>query len=41
MLLNLLGSQTQTTSTGKKKKKKPTQSGQSADLLGSFLDLLK
>lgn len=41
VLLNLLGSQTQTTSTGKKKKKKPTQSGQSADLLGSFLDLLK
>ena len=41
VLLNLLGSQTQTTSTGKKKKKKPTQSGQTADLLGSFLDLLK
>lgn len=41
VLLNLLGSQTQTTSTGKKKKKKPTQSNQSADLLGSFLDLLK
>ena len=40
-LLNLLGGQTQTTATGKKKKKKPTQSNQSADLLGSFLDLLK
>ena len=41
-LLNLLGGQTQTTSTGKKKKKKkPAQSGQTADLLGSFLDLLK
>lgn len=41
VLLNLLGSQTQTTSTGKKKKKKTGQSGQTADLLGSFLDLLK
>lgn len=41
VLLNLLGSQTQTTSTGKKKKKKTGQSGQAADLLGSFLDLLK
>ena len=41
VLLNLLGSQTQTASTGKKKKKKPAQSGQTADLLGSFLDLLK
>lgn len=41
VLLNLLGSQSQTASTGKKKKKKPGQSGQAADLLGSFLDLLK
>lgn len=41
VLLNLLGSQTQTASTGKKKKKKTGQSGQTADLLGSFLDLLK
>lgn len=41
VLLNLLGSQAQTTSTGKKKKKKTGQSDQTADLLGSFLDLLK
>lgn len=41
VLLNLLGSQSQTASTGKKKKKKTGQSGQTADLLGSFLDLLK
>lgn len=41
VLLNLLGGQTQTASTGKKKKKKPSSANQTADLLGSFMDLLK